>query len=546
MPTLSSANSVAANEQAGFRALAGSRVKTDWLKQALAWLVLPVTFGLAITHQSLWMDEGYTVWFAAHKTFGSFLSALMGAPGATGDPQMLFYLLYMWGWVKVFGESEFALRAANIPFALLFLGAMAWAAERFLKLSNLWVLFCLSPFFWFYLNDARPYVALMTFATAAIVALLAYLEYPTEYARTAPWCSLIALLFMWGTHILGALLFPSILVMVLAAAVTDENLRSRFVRDWSRPLLCCLPVFLALGAFFVWASAHGVSKERGESGFSNLAFALYEFTGFSGLGPPRLELRQTPHPYIFAPYWQLLAFGAVPMLFLGYLTFRKRPSSTVRYLGIGLIVGVATAIGLAKIEHFQILGRHMAVFFPLLWMMLMLWAKPLFSSPSERNLTIATVLAVGVVWAVSDARLISLSKYERDSFRNAVSIAETKARQDDATILWVADTHAAAYYGIRATKILGSSETGNENGLGWRVTTHAIDAQNWSPEEAASYVSTSKKPLILVVSRPDLFDNTGAWHALIQQQQPMEVAQLTAFSIYEWQPRVGAAHASAP
>src|SRR5216683_3009900 len=170
MPTLGSANTVAAQEPAGFQALANSRLGVGRLTQALAWLVLPVTFGLAITHQSLWMDEGYTVWFAAHKSIGSFFSTLIGAPGATGDPQMLFYLLYMWSWVKVFGESEIALRAANIPFALLFLGAMGWASQRFLKLSNLWVLFCLSPFFWFYLNDARPYLALMTFAAVAVVA----------------------------------------------------------------------------------------------------------------------------------------------------------------------------------------------------------------------------------------------------------------------------------------------------------------------------------------------------------------------------------------
>jgi hypothetical protein len=541
--SLGSANSVAANESAGLQALAGARVKAGMLKQVLAWAVLPVTFGLAITHQSLWMDEGYTVWFAAHKTIGSFFTALVGAPGATGDPQLLFYLLYMWGWVKVFGQSEFALRAANIPFALIFLGAMGWAAQKFLKVSNLWVLFCLCPFFWFYLNDARPYVALMAFSAVSVVALLAYLTEPAEYEKRAPWWCLIGLLLTWGTHILGALLFPALITLVVLAVRSDSELRSRFVRDWSRPFLICAPAFAALAGYFGWASAHGVNMEHGASGFSNFAFALYEFTGFSGLGVPRLELRQTPHASLFGSYWPWLALGAVPMLFLCYLTFRKRPSRMVAHLIVSLAVAVALAEVLAKVENFQILGRHMAVYFPLLWLMLMLWAKPLFESKRDRTIAIATIMAVGAVWIVSDLRLISLPKYERDDFRGAVRIAESRSRQDNARILWAADAHAAAYYGVRAVRP-GSAANSKFDQVSWPVASEAVDAQNWTVEQASGFLANATTPVVLVVSRPDLYDNKGAWQALIAQRPPSEITQLTAFSIYEWQPRPNPAHAA--
>src|SRR5262249_42521690 len=126
----------------------------------LIWLLFPATLYLGITRQSLWIDEGFTVWFASHRSLHSFLTALIVSRGSPGCPQLIFYPLHVWVWIKVFGSSELSLRAANIPFAVFFIGAMSWASRRLFWNSNLWALFCLSPFFWFYLNEARPYSAL--------------------------------------------------------------------------------------------------------------------------------------------------------------------------------------------------------------------------------------------------------------------------------------------------------------------------------------------------------------------------------------------------
>ena len=144
------------------------------------------------------------------------------------------------------------------------------------------------------------------------------------------------------------------------------------------------------------------------------------------------------------------------------------------------------------------------------------------------------LIGLAVAWCVSDARLVYMSKYQKDAYREASAIVEARARQDDAKILWVADAHAAAYYGIRIIKEGQAPEIAQEDKVGWRVTTEALDAHNWRPETAASYVQSAATPLILVLSRPDLFDTTGAWRTVIAEQKPTEVAKLPAFSIYEW------------
>jgi hypothetical protein len=302
-----------------------------------------------------------------------------------------------------------------------------------------------------------------------------------------------------------------------------------------------MPAFLALGTFYVWASAHGVSKEHGEPGLSNLAFILYEFLGFEGLGPPRFELRQHPHLYVFVPYWPLLLLGAASLLTVGLLLFRTRPPKLVWRLTTSLTVGMAIALVFSRMEHFRVLGRHVAVFFPLLLITLMLWSKQSFSSRRERYAAIAALVAIGIVWGISDARLVSMGKYEKDAYREASSIAVARARQDGGKIMWVADTHAAHYYGIQVMKGVRSPQIEPGDALDWHVSNQAIDGNNWHPEEAAAYLDSSTAPTILVFSRGDLFDTKSAWRALIQQQKPAEIAQLPAFSIYEWQPKVATA-----
>jgi hypothetical protein len=510
--------------------------KSGRIISVLVWLLCGATLGLAITRQSLWIDEGYTVWFASHRSIGSFFSALIGSRDSSGDPQMLLYLFYMWGWVKLFGRTEAVLRAANIPFAILFIGTMNWASRRLLGQPNLSALFYLSPFFWFYLNEARPYVALMAFSSVAVVALLAYLVWPDKYRVLGPWCCLIALLLACGTHILGVFLVPSVVFLTVTTIWGDSKFRSIFVRDWYRPAILCSPAFIALATFYIWTSTYGVNKGVDRPGVRNLGYVLYEFLGFGGLGPPRADIRDNPHLSVFAPYWPWMLLGAVTLFGLWFFLFRVRPPKiVVRLLG-SLLVGVAIAQVTSMIDHSEVLGRHLAAFFPLFLITLMLWPTRSFSPERSRLAVFAPLVALGVVWGTSDARLVFMKKYEKDSYRDASSIVTARANLDGGKILWAADPHAAHYYGIQVMKGQRSAEIGSAEGLDWPIKEHAVDARNWTPKDAAEYVDSSSTPTILALSKRDIFDKNRGWDTLIQQRRPTEIARLAQFTIYEWHP----------
>ena len=360
------------------RYLVGAMILNNFKKIELKlirvrWL-LPALLGLAITRQSLWMDEGATVWFASHESVRSFFSHLLGSRGSPGDPQMILYLFYIRAWVKVWGVSEVALRAANIPFAILLAASVCWASCKLFQRANAWPLLCLSPFIWFYMNEARPYIAVMSFSTVAIVAVLAYLMGPANYRVAAPWCCLSALLLAWGCHILAAFIFPSLVFMLISANRQELAVEQNVLKDWLPALAVYLPGFVALGAFYLWTSTYGVSLTGGEPGLGNLAFVLYEFLGFAGLGPPRSELREGLYlyPYRILPYWPWLLIGVAGMSVVGLLWFYARPNRIARNLAGSLLLGILIALVVSRIAHLRLLGRHVAMFFPMLLILLLL------------------------------------------------------------------------------------------------------------------------------------------------------------------------------
>lgn len=505
------------------------------LATPLVWLIFPLTLCLAITRQSLWIDEGFTVWFASHSDLQSFFRNLIGSRGAPGDPQFIFYLLHMWAWIKIFGASELSLRAANIPFAVIFASTMSWASRRLFWSKHLWVIFCLSPFFWFYLNEARAYAALLAFSSVASAALVAYLVDPDRYRRNAPWYCVLGLFLAWGVHILAFFLFPVFLILVGLTLGGRRALWLDFFRHWTRPILYSLPAFLALGAFYLCVSANGVNKSEGQPGLANFAFALYEFAGFAGLGPPRNDIRQNPSVAVFLPYWPWLLLGAFAVLAVTCFVLRRPCCAIRRNLFVSAMCGLALAVLVSRLQHFQVLGRHMATLFPVLLMVGMLGPRRNPVPEKIPRMALASLAALGVVWAISDGRLVLLNQYKKDSYREACAIALAKSQQEGALIIWAADAFTAHYYGVTVDDIdLLPSPNPRINPA---VLGRVVSASTWNLDQAVTHIATSSVPTVLVLSRPDTFDPDGTWRALIREEQPVEVARLNAVSIFEWRPR---------
>ncbi len=133
------------------------------------WLVLAGSLALgllACSGESLWLDEAWMARIAAESTLAGWWERMRELGGSS--LQMPLYTLYLWVWEKLAGQSEWMLRAANIPFFVL----GQWALFRSLreeKALALWTALVVgaSPFMWSYLAEARPYA--MQFGAACLV-----------------------------------------------------------------------------------------------------------------------------------------------------------------------------------------------------------------------------------------------------------------------------------------------------------------------------------------------------------------------------------------
>ena len=215
-------------------------------------LCASVLLALAVTRQSLWIDEAYVAWFASQPSYHAMLSTLWAYRGS--ESQMPLYLVYMRAWVQMFGRGEIALRLANLPFAALLLAAMSWASAGLLRRRYAWLLLGLSPMLWFYMNEARPYVALMATSALVAAAVLAYaLEYD-RYARPAPWVALASFTLGFGFHMLAAFqAAPAVMFLLL----TGRGQLRRRGGDWLRPALVFLPLICLTAAYYGWKTLAG-------------------------------------------------------------------------------------------------------------------------------------------------------------------------------------------------------------------------------------------------------------------------------------------------
>src|SRR5690606_28189256 len=72
---------------------------------------------LPVSDYSLWIDEATTAFMASQQSFDDLYQTLTSAN--TSEVQMPGYILFIWGWEKISGYSEYALRLSNVFFMAL-------------------------------------------------------------------------------------------------------------------------------------------------------------------------------------------------------------------------------------------------------------------------------------------------------------------------------------------------------------------------------------------------------------------------------------------
>ncbi len=474
--------------------------------------LLLVSVFTAITSDGFWIDECWTAEFAKAPTLRESWNYMerLRFP----EIQAPLYMIYIWGWVHLFGSSEWVMRAASAPWFL----AGALILVHYLIRLRIPVMvpalvIALSPFAWFYLNEARLYAMQLGFACAVVGAGLEMVrsQVQGEVNRASVRIFTVALIGLCGSNVLGAVFGAMYFVVLLIVT----GFRKSFKTIQSAPLTCSLAALFLIGLAGYYAWTVTVSPRAASIGTTTpqtLAFVIYELLGMAGLGPSRTLLRSSGAS-VLKPYvpWLLAYFVLVAAVLTG--GFKEAASRVGLKRFLLLIFLLATppvllaAVGVTV--RFRMLGRHLTPFLPVLWVFLslgiaVLWRRGLFGKLAGSSFFLLALL--------SCLSLRFDERHNKDDYRGAAARAR-EAQAKGEVVWWAADGAGGRYYGL---------PTIEKN-----VSTNVLLVVNVSPADLLPLPA----PDLIAVSKPDTYDRSGAvTRYTIERYYSRE--ELPAFTIY--------------
>jgi hypothetical protein len=461
------------------------------------------------------VDEAQTGLKTLQPTFQGFWHAFRA--DECSNQQQPLHNFYIWVWAQIFGVSEIKLRAANLPWFFLGFFAIARALRRHVSLRNATLLvYCVHPFVWYYVNEARPYLMQISGAILVSAALFDALDDEDALLPAAWWWQYgLGLFVLCGSAMLGTAWGVGLTLFLCCR----RNFRRSIFQGGRYAVLVFVPLMISLAGYYVWTISQHLRAAYQSMTLLGLGFDIYELLGFAGLGPGRMEVRPgngassgVESLAVFAPYFLPLLLLLLPLAWGFFLAARERFGLTrARLVAVALayVLPLLAVIAMGRINHVRVLGRHLGPFLPFLLIGEAYIVCSLWQSGRPIRRAVAALLLAAL--CLSSLELRFESRHLRDDFRDAVADAKD-ALQNGKRVWWVADLSGAQYYRLPYS-------FQQEPGIAYRV--HVV-----TPADAA--------PDLIFVSRPDICDIQGSVGQYIATHHYRLSYTLPAFTI--WQP----------
>ena len=402
----------------------------SWQARALLIGLIALSFAVRLYDlegKSLWSDEGLTLRRAEQPLRAVFqnVNLIPNDPDfqndlrpttvvSTPDLHPPLYFLLMHVWIRLAGQSEFALRFPSVAAATLAL-PLFYALGRSLLSheAGLWaaLLSATSPFYLWYAQEARMYTWLVVLSLASVYLFLPLLE---DNPRRRDYAVYIAVtLALLYTHYAGFLLLA-----FEAAVYAVYRLRSRW-RGTMTIVAALILITLPLLPF-LWRAL----RVRAFSfTYRPLPVILREAWSAFSLGPT---------PSAVQPWWRLLPF--LILFVVGSFMLDSRHRGRSRVIGLGyLFLPILAQYAMSFIKPNYMNPRHLMVAAPG-WELLM--AQGLVTL--RRRLSSGLVLILGLALLFrgqASFDMFTSHRFWKDDIRGAVEYIEARARPGDAIVL---------------------------------------------------------------------------------------------------------------
>ena len=475
------------------------------------WVVLLccVVPALAISSQSYWIDEALTAVKASSPTLAAWWERM--ATEKASDLQMPLYMLTTWGVVQLFGNAEWVLRAANLPWFVTGLMAFAFSFRGRQRMFAAAV-GALSPFAWFYLDEARPYAMQLGASLLVAASIRQQTKDVEKNAKPTTWLALFAIGIgmLAGTSLLGVFWCFAAVVMLVWIKGWSGSLQ--LLRS-ARVACVCLALWLCfLGAYYAWTLKVGArASAMATTNWQSPLFIIYELMGFGGLGPGRLEIRVAGFSAFKSCLVPLVFYGSViaSVMMAGASGLWRRSRNEAFKVGLVVIATLLCLVAAGLLLHFRVLGRHCA---PALPVVLVLLIEGVWIAGKWRG---AAMMSVMVVLTASCLSARFAERHFKDDYRAAAAHGRAAADAGK-TVWWSADAQAADFYGLRTAA---------------EQTNSATVRLVLNPDDAA--LADAALPDIVICSKPDIYDVHGALGRKLATGGFMETTNHPAFRVLQ-------------
>jgi hypothetical protein len=479
----------------------------------LLWIV-GLALVLAVSRQSLWMDESDVAAIAGRGSLRDWCQNLLSLRDA--NMQMPVYMLYMWGWIKVVGNSEWALRAAGLVWLVPGLVAMASGFPRRTQRMAVMLVGVTNAFAWYYAGEARPYAMGLGASCLIFAALLRLGRDELSQRQQSRWLSgfLLGFFILCGNHMLGAVWAIAALIAAFIL-IPRRRLLDLWKTGWLRFVLTGL-LLLVLGLYYLWTVSKGVRGTAvGRTEWKTIAFVFYEQLGLAGLGPGRIDLRQGGVESLRAYILPLAGCFVLSAILLANgirAALRLESAKRVRALALTVALPAVILLGMGFANHFRVLGRHFAPLMPIWFCLLALGLTALWDSDGWMG---RPVVAVYLLFSLCSCLSIRFAvRHQRDDYRDAAQYAKLALLQNQ-VVWWNADVGCARYY-----KMPLDTDVNGKN--------KAIPIFNPDAVDLAKL----GKPDVIIASKPDIFDAAGALAEYLARNHYRAAGKLPAFTIW--------------
>jgi hypothetical protein len=492
---------------------------------------------LAISNESLWIDEFWTAHFAALGSLRELIDLVLVPSGSQTPLHFGYY--YLWG--QWFEPTELALRLANLPLFVAGQLALFWALRAYPPVFSaaLLAISALHPMVWQYANEARPYIMIY----AGVQMMLAYLLHLHARQRMGKTPSplfsavfVIGGIVLFGASLLGA--FWVFSACVVAAWLHHRHLDWRYLRRGLHPLLIgmFLLVVSVLFVYYTQSVLRGAGGSRvSTTSVASLMFAAYELLGLSGLGPGRSDLR-TAGLAALVPYAPWLAVGTAVIVFTLFSglreALRRLEGRDLAVIAVLAAFPIVVVVASGFLMHWRVLGRHLMATLPIVNLLLALgvarWVERRADGRRDRRWILAAVFLLVLAGSAMSMRFAE--QHRKDDYRTAAAIALAGVAQGQ-RVWWAADYVGANYY-----RLPGRFDyMGELTGVHQPPSCVDLPGVQATANLSAACMAGLSLPDVVVFSRPETFDKSGELTAYLQAHGFVRAQVLPVIDIWRRQ-----------